>query len=140
MLIIYFSHILKSKVVSPLQTLMLICNSLLMSTQARNQKLFRAREVLWSQGTVINFSSTTQEKKPCRAKFWTFFPQILLKLHFKWKIEPNYGHKQGLFFQNQGAFFRFSKKRRGGLPPSPSSCTPTTQVSFISLGGSKALH
>ena len=45
--------------------------------------------------------------------------KILLKLYFEWKTLPEEGHNQGLFSQNHGTCFQFSKKTRGGLPPPP---------------------
>ena len=41
--------------------------------QARNQKLFRAREVSWNLGTSKNISSKRQEKKAPQGKILEFF-------------------------------------------------------------------
>ena len=87
--------------------------------QAHIQKFFRAGEVLWSYGTLMNFSSKTKEKRSHREKCWSFSPQILLKLHFEWKIQRKYRHIQGFFSQNQGTFFRFSKKAGEASPLAP---------------------
>ena len=59
--------------------------------------------------TLINILSKSQEKRPRRKKFWSFFSKILLKLHFEWQIQPKDEHNQGIFLQNQGTFFDFQK-------------------------------
>ena len=51
-------------------------------TQLRNQKFFRAGEVLWNLGTTINISSKTLEKRPHREKCWSFFVLDTLKTAF----------------------------------------------------------
>ena len=42
-------------------------------TQARNQKFFRAGEMSWNQGTLINILLKGQEKKTPLGKIWDFF-------------------------------------------------------------------
>ena len=74
-----------------------------------HQRVFRTGEILWNQGTSINFLSKTQEKKRShRQIFWSFFFQIILKLHFEWKIQAKDGHSYILFSpQHQGTLFSF---------------------------------
>ena len=61
------------------------------------------------------------KEEPRMEKFYSFFPKILLKMHFKWKFSLQM-HTKGYFFQNQGTFFpksgHFSsifKKRAGEI-------------------------
>ena len=45
--------------------------------QARNQKFFKAGEVLWNSGTSTNFSSRTQKKAPQRKSLELFLLDTL---------------------------------------------------------------
>ena len=54
--------------------------------QARKQEFFRAGEFSRNQGTSINISSTTHERKAPQEKIWFFFSWKLLKPHLKWEI------------------------------------------------------
>ena len=50
-----------------------------------------------------------KKKRSRREKFWSFFSQILLKLHFEWKINAKIDLFRAFFSQNQGTFFDFQK-------------------------------
>ena len=97
--------------------------------QARNQEYFRAGEFSRNQGTSINISSTTHERKAPQGKNMGFFLLETLKTTIKMRNLTQDGQNQGIFFQNQGSFFQFLKKDRGDLPSPPSSYAPA-QVFF----------
>ena len=63
------------------------------------------------------------KKMSRREKCWSFFAQILLKLHFEWKIQAKDGHNQSLFFQIR-ALFSIFQKGQVRPPPFPRSCAP----------------
>ena len=95
---------------------------LVSTMQARNQEFFRAGEFSRNQGTSINISSTTYEKKAPQGKNMFFFLLETLKTIFKMRnLTTQDGHNHGIFFQNYGTFFQFLKKGRGELPPFPPS-------------------
>ena len=81
--------------------------------QTRNQKFFKAEEVSWNQGTSINISSKTHERKTLLGKILEFFLQDTVKTTFRIKNLIQRWTQSGLFFQ--GHFFRFFKKDRGGI-------------------------
>ena len=67
--------------------------------QARNQDFFRAGEFSRNQGTSINISSTTHERKgPRRENIWVFFLLETLKTTFKMRNLTQDGHNQVIFF------------------------------------------
>ena len=68
--------------------------------QARNQEFFRAGEFSRNQGTWINISSTTHERKAPQGKNIGFFLLETLKITFKMRNLTQDGHNQGIFFQN----------------------------------------
>ena len=80
--------------------------------QARNKEFFRAGEFSRNQGTSINISSTTHERKAPQGKNMGFFHLETLKTTFKMRNLTQ-------FFQNQGTFFQFLQKGRGDFPPFP---------------------
>lgn len=45
-----------------------------MQVQERNHKFFRAGEFPWNKGTLVNLSSTTQERKAAQGKVSKVFP------------------------------------------------------------------
>ena len=53
-----------------------------LTLQARNQELFRAREVFQNKGTSINFLSATQERKAPQGKISEIFFLDTLKTAF----------------------------------------------------------
>ena len=77
--------------------------------QVRNQKFFRAGEILWNLGTSINISYKAQEKKG------NFFLLDTLKTTFWMENLTQRWIQSGTFFTKSGHFFLFSKKGRGGL-------------------------
>ena len=81
--------------------------------QARNQEFFRAWEVSWDQGTLVNIHLQHEKERPCRGKISSFFAWIVLKR----EILPIDDHNQGIFSPNQGNFFHFSKKGEGKTHP-----------------------
>ena len=69
----------------------------------RNQEFFKAWEVSWNQGTSINISSKTHEKRPCWEKDTVKTTLRMKNLTQRWtQSRP--------FFQNQGTFFDFLKR------------------------------
>ena len=78
--------------------------------QARNQKFFKAEEVLWNQGTSITISSKTHERKALLGNLVEFFLQDTVKTTFQMKNLTQRWTQSGPFFQNQGTFFDFLKR------------------------------
>ena len=68
--------------------------------QARDQEFFRAGEFSRNQGTWINISSTTHERKAPQGKNIGFFLLETLKITFKMRNLTQDGHNQSIFFQN----------------------------------------
>ena len=50
------------------------------NAQDWNQAFFRAGEVLWNQGTLINILSKKQKKKGPTGKSWDFFLDALITI------------------------------------------------------------
>ena len=82
--------------------------------QARNQKFFKAEEVLWNQGTSITISSKTHERKDLLGNLVEFFLQDTVKTTFRMKNLTQRWTQSGPFFKFR-ALFGFSKKDRGGI-------------------------
>ena len=87
--------------------------------QARKQKFFRAGEVLWNQGTSINFSSKTQKKGSAAKNFGAFSPRYSQNYILNGKFNPRMDTR--LFFSKFRALFLIFKKgqRRPPLKSSP---------------------
>ena len=79
---------------------------------ARNKKFFRVGRVSWNQGTSINIYQKPTKNKTPQEKIWSYFFQMILKLHFYSKD----GHSQGIRFPKSRHFFEFSKKGKISLP------------------------
>ena len=75
-------------------------DAFLWTSQARNQEFFRAGEFSRNQGTSINISSTTHERKAPQGKNMSFFLLETLKTTFKIRNLTQDGNNQGIFFQN----------------------------------------
>ena len=71
-----------------------------MQHQARNQEFFRAGEFSRNQGTSINISSTTDERKAPQEKNMGFFLPEILKTTFKMKNLTQDEYNQGIYSQN----------------------------------------
>ena len=70
---------------------------------------------------MINILSKSQEKRPCRGKFWNFFSYTLKTTFLNGKFNLRMDTIRAFFSQNQGTFFDF-QKRAGEV--SPASCKP----------------
>ena len=89
---------------------MSINTELNLKTQARNQKFFRAGEISWNQGTLINLLlKKNKEKKPLRENLGNFFSLILLKTTPLIENLTQRWTKSGPLFPKSGHFFQFSK-------------------------------
>ena len=69
--------------------------------QARNQKFFKAEEVLWNQGTSITISSKTHERKALLGNLVEFFLQDTDKTTFRMKNLTQKMDTIRIFFQIQ---------------------------------------
>ena len=78
--------------------------------QVRNQELFKAGEVLWNQGTSINISSKTHERKVLLGKILEYFLQDTVKISFPMKNLTQIWIQSRPFFPHQGTFFDFLKR------------------------------
>ena len=88
--------------------------------QGRNQEFFRAGEFSWNQGTLINISFITHERKAPQGKIWGFFlPETHKTTFFKWNIKTQDDHNQGIFSKVRTLFSNFWKRAEEILPPSP---------------------
>ena len=85
--------------------------------QAHNQKFFSSGEVSWNEGTSINISSKTQERKAPQGNVLEFFLLDTIKSTLWMKnLTQRWTHAVAFFFQNQGTFLDL-KKRQGRPPP-----------------------
>ena len=82
-------------------------------------KIFTGRGDFVELGHFDDFFRQKHKKKRTRReKFWSFFSWNTF-----WMKDSNQGCTQlGPFSPKSGHFFRFSKKGRGGLPPTNPSC------------------
>ena len=95
--------------------------------QVRSQEFSRAGEISCNRSILINILRTAQKNNPNRKNLCWFLSKMLLKLHFKWKlnhscIQP--GHifpKLEHFLQNQGTLKKKGTKRLEETS-CPSSC------------------
>ena len=102
--------------------------------QTRNQDFFRAGEFSWNQGTSINISSATHERKALQEKNMDFFLLETLKITFKIRNLTQNGHNQDIFFPKLGECFPIFEKGQGRPPPpSPSSYAPDISLCFIQI-------
>ena len=100
-----------------------------MCLYACNQKFFRAGEVSWNQGTSINISSKTKEKRPHREMFYS------PRYPYKYILNGQFNSKMNTiraFFPKSGHFFQFLKVERGGLTPLL-SYMPVSVTLYVSI-------
>ena len=71
--------------------------------------------------TSINISWTTYKRSIQQGKFWCFFFETFLKLHYKWEFKPCMHKSKAVFPQDSGNFFCFLNKGQGRTPDP--SCT-----------------
>ena len=91
--------------------------------QARNQEFFRARELFWNQGVLVNIHLQHEKKGPAEKKYPFFCLETLKSLILNEKFYPQMTTVRAFFLYIR-AFFPISKKSRGDLLPSPSIYTP----------------
>ena len=102
--------------------------------QARNQESFRAGEFSRNQGTSINISSTTHERKAPQGKNMGFFLLETLKTTFKMRNLIQYGHNQSIFCPKLGHFFsKFWERAGETTPPTPSRAWPCKSYHQVSI-------
>ena len=85
--------------------------------QGRNQNFFRAGEVLWNQGALINISLKNKRKKDPAGKNWEFFLLDTLKTISWIENSTQRWIKPGPFFPKSGHFFDFQKRAEEASPP-----------------------
>ena len=89
-------------------------------TWGAQPKTFQSKRGFVKFGHFSKHFVKNTKKDPARKIFGIFFLDTL-KTTFWMENWTKRWIQSGPFFPKSGHFFRFSKKRRGGLPPSPSS-------------------
>ena len=87
--------------------------------QARNQEFFRAGELSWNLGILININLQYKKEKPHREKISDFFCLETIKNSI---LNENFTHrcpKSGHFFSKLAQFYPIFEKGQGRLPPPP---------------------
>ena len=100
---------------------MSINTGLNLKTQARNQKFFRAGEISWNQGTLINLLlKKKQGKKALQGKTWELlFLDTLKNYTFKRKFNAKMDKIRTSFSKTRTLFSIFKIEQGKPPPPSP---------------------
>ena len=78
--------------------------------QLWKKKYFKVGKVSWNQGTSINISSKTHNRKALLGKISEFLLKDTVKNTFPMKNSTQRWTQSGPFYQNQGTFFDFLKR------------------------------
>ena len=98
--------------------------------QVCNQEFFRAGEVSWNKGALINIIlSTAYERKAPQGKILEFFLLDALKVTFEMRHLTHSWTKSGHFFLKSGRVFSIFKKGWRGFAPSLTfpMCAPVAE-------------